>query len=136
MKKKSIGFTLIEVMIVIAIIGILAAVAMPSFMDSIRKGRRADASDSLLFIQQLQEKYRANNTTFSALGTIGYSGTTSSDGYYTMTVTGTSATGYTITATAVSGKSQASDTGCTALTIVASSGDPRGTKGPASCWSS
>ena len=138
---RSRGFTLIELMIVLAIVATLAAAAYPSYMDSIRKARRSDAGDALLYIQQLQEKYRANHTSFgtslgAGVGGIGYSSTKSSSGYYTMTLTGTSATGYTITATAVTGKSQVKDAGCKVLTIVASNTNPRGSKGPTACWSS
>ena len=132
--KKQKGFTLLEMMITVIIIGILAVIALPSYQNYLRVARRSDALDALMFIQNLQEKYRANNSTYGSLAQIGYSGATSKEGYYTPTITSNSATGYTATATAVSGTTQASDSGCTAITITVSAANPRGAKTPASCW--
>lgn len=132
------GFTLIELMIAVAIVGILAAVAIPSYMSQTRKNRRADAFSAITAIEQAEERWRANNTSYtSALTTASPNGlglsSTSTGGYYTLAVSATSGTGYTVTATAVSGKSQASDTGCTTLEVVVSNGAP--TPSQSSCWS-
>lgn len=56
MKHPHQGFTLIEVMIVVAIVGILAAIAMPSYNEYIRRGHRADARAALLQAQQYLER--------------------------------------------------------------------------------
>ena len=58
------GFTLIEVMIVVAIVGILAAVAYPSYIDSVRKGKRAEARAALMNLLQQQERYFTQNNTY------------------------------------------------------------------------
>lgn len=116
------GFSLIELMLAIAVIAILAAVAYPSYQDSIRKGRRSEAFTEVARIQQAQEKFRANNPTYSAdFGPAGLgldsSGvvTSYSTTYYTLTLSGTSETGYTVQAAAIAGKSQANDTSCQCL---------------------
>jgi type IV pilus assembly protein PilE len=146
--KRS-GFTLIELMIAVAVIGILAAIALPSYNSQIRKSRRADAVASISAVQQAEERWRANNTTYTTnLTTASPSGlglsSTSAGGYYTLSLSATVlastplstvplSTSYTITATAVSGKSQANDTNCTTLTSTITNG--AGTNTPTACWS-
>lgn len=55
--RKEQGFTLIELMITVAIVGILAAVAYPAYTDQVRKGRRAECRSGLLQSMQQQERY-------------------------------------------------------------------------------
>jgi type IV pilus assembly protein PilE len=125
------GFTLVELMIAMAIVIVLAAVAVPSYTDSMRKGRRSDAMIALSALQLAQEKYRANNTTYGTLVQIN-GNATSPNGYYTLGVSNTSATGYTLTATAVTGSSQASDTACTTMTLTQA--EATTTTTPTACW--
>jgi type IV pilus assembly protein PilE len=63
------GFTLIELMIVVAIIGILAVIAYPSYNDSVLKGRRAQARTALLELMQQQERYMTQRNTYMAFST-------------------------------------------------------------------
>lgn len=62
--KRSSGFTLIEVMIVVVIVGILAAVAYPSYTEHVRKGKRAEAKAALLEGAQALERYYSINRTY------------------------------------------------------------------------
>jgi type IV pilus assembly protein PilE len=128
------GFTLIEVMIVVAIIAIIAAVALPAYFDSVRKARRADAYNAITKAQQAQERFRANNSTYGS-GFINVTAATfaasspgsnatfaSSDGYYTVDITANSGTGYTLVAYANTGTSQVKDSNCQCLQIEADGG--------------
>lgn len=62
--KKDNGFTLIELMVVVAIVGILAAIAIPSYQDSMRKSRRADAQGALMNFANAMERYFTENNTY------------------------------------------------------------------------
>lgn len=131
-RGHSAGFTLIELLITLVIVGILAAIALPAYQSYVQKSRRTDATVAMRAIQFAEEKYRANNSSYGTLAQLGMSSTTDS-GYYTVALSNISATGYTITATAVSGSSQASDSGCTTLTLQQSGASLTTT--PSACWS-
>ncbi len=124
------GFTLIELMITIVVIGILASIAYPSYTQYMLQARRAEAQSDMLKIQLGLEKWRANNNAYSSTLADVFSGTNT---YYTYTITGTSGSAYIINATAITGKSQVNDvagsTSCTPLTL-----NQSGTKGPTACW--
>lgn len=120
MYKTSQGFTLIELLVTMAIIGILASIAYPSYQENVASGRRTDAINSLLQVQMLQEKWRANHTSYAGvLGGINcntlnatglcWNGTNSSEGFYTLSITANSATSYSLKAIPRSGTAQYSD---------------------------
>lgn len=73
-KKKISGFTLIEIMIVVAIVGILAAIAVPSYTQYVIKGKRTDAKVELMRIAQLQESYFVQNLSYAKDLTTGAGG--------------------------------------------------------------
>ena len=129
------GFTLIDVLITVVVVVVLASVAVPSYQKQIQKSRRADAMQALNSVQLAEEKYRASDTAYSSsLTTLGFASSpfTSGDGYYSIALSGTSATGYTVTANAVSGTSQATDSGCTSIVLNVSGGTISQT--PTACW--
>jgi type IV pilus assembly protein PilE len=118
------GFTIVELLIAVVIVGVLAAVALPSFFNQIRKGRRSEAFAALAAVQQAQEKWRssnpqyATNTQLTAAPPDGLGLTSGTPtGYYTVVLGSTSDTAYTATATAVSGTSQGNDDGCQVLSV-------------------
>lgn len=112
------GFTLVELMIAVVVIGILLAVAYPTFIDSIRKGRRSEAFTALAALQQAQERWRSNNPSYAgAPSTLSLNATTTPGGYYTLTIGNNTDVGYDATAAAVSGSSQASDGTCAKLSV-------------------
>ncbi|MEQ1636627.1 MAG: type IV pilin protein [Methylococcales bacterium] len=63
--RSSSGFTFLEMLIAVVIVGILAAISLPSFQNSIITGRRADAKGELLRLAQEEAKWRLSHTTYS-----------------------------------------------------------------------
>lgn len=98
------GFTLIELMIVVAVIAVIAIIAVPSYLEQIRKGKRAEAVQAIGDIQLRQERWRADNSSYATLdqltGSVANTAAYNSGlKYYTVSVSNNNATDYTITAT-------------------------------------
>jgi type IV pilus assembly protein PilE len=134
-KRRIAGFTLTELVVTVAVVAILAAIALPSYNSQIRKSRRSDAIQSITNVHLAQEKWRSSQPTYSSsLTALGFASSpfTSTDGFYSVALSGASATGYVVTASAVSGKPQESDTACTSIVLTVAAGSIAQT--PADCW--
>jgi len=142
------GMTLIELMIVIVVIAVLAGVAFPSYINSVRKARRSDGMAAVTQIQLAQEKLRASCPFYAqnlggaanacganaAASTI-QAPTTSTEGWYTLTLTNAGPLGYTATATGTGDQADDSVGGvaCT-LVLTVNAANPDGLRTPATCW--
>ena len=123
---RALGFTLVELLIVVVIATILVAIAVPSYQAQVQKSRRTDARNALLDIAGREERFLSVANSYSALPTdVGYPGALwpqpVTNGYYNVTVVtpdpayaGTGAS-FVITATAVG--IQASDSACATFTV-------------------
>ena len=109
--KRARGFTLIEMMIVVAVIAVLAAIAFPSYNNYLRKARRADAQAALTDIASRQQQYLMDARAYAPdLATLNYTLQTSvSDWYAVAIAVAGPPPAFTVTATPVAGKDQTND---------------------------
>ncbi len=145
------GFTLIELMVTVVIVGILASVSVPSYLSYVRQGRRADAKTALLDLAGREERYFNTNNAYTVVpANLGYSTSSSTmtnvpvgtnNYYYQVTIsvpgTGLTAPSYSIIATPLTADQQ-KDTAC-ATFYVDSTGaqtakNSGGTVNTSNCW--
>ena len=127
------GFSLIELMIVVAILGIIAAFAYPSYEDQMRKARRSDAQAALSTLAlQMERRFSNQNSYTTDLTDLGYASATNvptPEGYWGLTPTAGPTginTSFVLTANLAAGFS---DPTCSSITL-----DSSGVKGPSGCW--
>jgi type IV pilus assembly protein PilE len=113
-RKSSEGFTLIELVIAMAIVGILATIAYSSYSTQIQHSRRSDALTSVGAISSSLERCYAQAYAYTGCANAAAGLTASQNGYYSI-VTAVAASTYTVTATPVGG--QARDTSCAAIAL-------------------
>jgi len=133
--NKATGFSLIELMIVVIIVGILMAISVPAYQGYVLRSHRTDAHSSLLDIAARQERFVAQRNTYTTVIAadtgLNMGSANSPEGYYTLEVKPGAcvdiASCYLIEASAAG--TQANDTGCTLISY-----NSAGTKSPADCW--
>lgn len=140
--RASRGFTLLELMITVAIVAIVAALALPSYSDQVRKTYRAEARQTLMRLATAQERFYTNCNRYATslsgaqancagLGQAAAS-IDSENGYYAITLAGDGST-FTLTATAQHGQEKDTKCGNLSLTDAGVKG-ATGTLGAADCW--
>jgi type IV pilus assembly protein PilE len=107
--RSQCGFTLIELMIATAVIGILSTLAVPSFENHIHRARRSDVLVSMVQIQAAQERFRSNRASYGSLDEIGVV-SVSTAGHYQLAASAINAQGYEVLLTATG--AQARDKTC------------------------
>ncbi len=132
-KKSSLGVTLIELLITIAIIGILAAVAFPSYTDYVVRSNRSEGQRELIRIANLQEQYYSDRRNYTSVLTqlgLNASPFVTDNGHYSISAVVSNVNGtFTLTATAQSTQSSR-DAACSPMTVTET-----GAKTPtSSCW--
>jgi type IV pilus assembly protein PilE len=135
MRKTNAGVTLMELMMVIAVIGILASIAVPSYREYVVRANRSDAKVSLLSAAGALERCytRFNTYAFSATGCTAAFGTNSPNNHYTITAPTRTDTEFTVLATAVG--AQAKDTACGNFTLTnTNTRGVSGSKTVQECW--
>lgn len=127
------GFTLLELMIVVAVIAILAAIAVPSYQEQVRKSRRAQAKADLVELAQLAERYRTVNNAFTGFSPPFTASPRTGTAYYTLSATVTNSNAFTITAAPQSTGGQDQDR-CGTLTINHAGAKTNSSGAYSDCW--
>ncbi len=127
------GFSLIELMIVLAIIGVLSAIAYPSYDSYMKKSRRSDAKIALQAMADKQERFYLQNNTYTT-NTANVGGTGTEKNYYVLSIDSADVNAFALTATAAAGGPQSNDTttnsgDCTIIKLTSA-----GAKTPSACW--
>ncbi|ELX09164.1 putative fimbrial protein [Janthinobacterium sp. HH01] len=131
MQRAQKGFTLIEIMVSVAIVGILMAVAIPAYSDYVIRGRLSEAFTGLGGAQPAAEQFWSNNRTY--IGFNGASNFPSNTANFTYALSAATASSYTLTATGI-GKMNGFVYTIDQNGTHATTGSPTGWGVSASCW--
>lgn len=127
--QRDAGFTLIEMLITVAVISILGAIAYPSYQEQVRKSRRAEAQSLLMDIGTRQQQRLLDVRNYAASDAdLNVSMPTKLSPYYTLTMTAPAVTPPTFTATITPKGAQIGDK-CAVMTL-----NNTGAKTPTTCW--
>lgn len=129
--RKSAGFTLVELMIVVAIVGILTAVSISFYGNYVTDARRTDGRSALTSTATALEKCKALFGAYNNAGCTPVIPGTSDDGFYTIARTTSTATTFVLTASRAG--SQANDANCVTMTL-SNTGIEGGTPVNNECW--
>lgn len=128
-RHRNNGFTLIELVIALAVVAILAAVALPAYREQMRKSVRAEAQAYLTNLASRQQQFLVDRRSYAgALAVLNAPPPSSLDGKFTFTVAAIAGPPPSYTLTANAAGDQAKDK-CAAMSI-----DSAGNRTPASCW--
>lgn len=135
--RRGAGFTLIELMIAVAVVGILAAIAYPSYQTFVRKSNRTDATRTMMQDAQALQRCYSQAYTYTGCVTAPAGTVNSPGGYYSINIA-PAATAYTITAKPLAGSTQVADTKCATFVIQGSgqqtAQDSGGADSTKTCW--
>lgn len=111
------GFTLVEVLVTCAVVGVIAGVALPGYQQQLQQARRSDAVAALTRLQAAQERLQAGHGIYSADFSALQIAPRSGEGLYDLRVELTGADGYRASAVARADAAQAADAACATLTL-------------------
>lgn len=135
------GLTLIELAVALLVAAILAAIALPSYQQQVRKSRRADAWALLSAVQQAQERHRSQNFAYAEQFEALRLAEVSPAGHYRAALSEVNASGYRLRVQAVPGSPQQADRDCAEFSLRQQQGAPvrgaldhEGSDASARCW--
>ena len=140
-RRRMLGVTLLELMIVVLVIGVIGMVAIPSYRQYTMRAHRAEAKSALLVIQTNQERFYLANRRYGSVADLQGASllanpARSERGTYNLTIPAADANGFTATATPRAGNNpdQTADLACTSFSITSQSARTATGTDAANCW--
>ena len=140
-RTSSQGFSLIELLVVVALFSIIVTISVGSYRDYVRRANRTDATSLLLRVGAAQERFYLDENRYALdadIADLGFPERNSENGYYSLAIapgpSGDPAIDFTATATVVGGESQADDADCVQFSITESGVRDSQPEPPETCW--